>query len=208
MGPKIRAALGPLELPVARLYRSLFVDLGRLADEIRAAGPANAILEVGCGEGSLTQEIAARFHDSRIIGIDVSPRVGRLYRGDPARVTFRQSTVERLAEESPPHFDLVVLADVLHHVAPPLRRSLLESVRRVLRPGGLFLLKEWERRVNLPHTVAWLSDRFVTGDRVEFLREPELRQLVEDVFGAGCVEKDVRIRPHRNNLALFVRQPT
>jgi 2-polyprenyl-6-hydroxyphenyl methylase/3-demethylubiquinone-9 3-methyltransferase len=195
-----------LEVPVARLYRSYFVDLGRLADEIRAAGPASFILEVGCGEGSLTQEIAARFRGSRILGIDVSPRVGRLYRGDPAQVTFRQSTVERLAEASPPDFDLVVLADVLHHAAPPLRRSLLEGVRRVLRPRGLFVLKEWERRANFPHALAWLSDRFVTGDRVEFLRDSELRRLVEDVFGTGCVEKDVRIRPHSNNLALFVRQ--
>jgi 2-polyprenyl-3-methyl-5-hydroxy-6-metoxy-1,4-benzoquinol methylase len=205
LGPRIRAALGPLEVPVGRLYRGYFVDLTRLAQEIRAAGRATAILEVGCGEGSLTEEIARQFPASAITGIDISPRVGRLYRGDRGHVTFRQATVGEIADATAAAYDLVVLADVLHHVSPELRRPLLEGIRRVLRPGGLFIAKEWERRAGVAHALAWLGDRFLTGDRVQFLRASQLRALIEEVFGPGCIEKEARIRPRWNNLVFFVR---
>jgi 2-polyprenyl-3-methyl-5-hydroxy-6-metoxy-1,4-benzoquinol methylase len=206
LGPRLREALGPLEVPVARFYRAFFLDLARLADEIRAEGHgAAAILEIGCGEGSLTEEIVRRFPSSTVTGIDVSSRVGRLFRGDRARVTFRRATVEQIAGEMPAAFDLVLLADVLHHVPPLDRRSILEGARRALRPHGLFVVKEWERRAGVPHGLAWLGDRLLTGDRVQFLRVPELRHAVEAVFGAGSVVREARVRPWRNNVVLFVR---
>jgi ubiquinone/menaquinone biosynthesis C-methylase UbiE len=205
LGPRIRAALGPLEVPLGRLYRGYFIDLARLAEEIRAGGPAQAVLEVGCGEGSLTEEIAKCFPQSAITGIDITHRIGRLYRGDPARVVFRQASIQQIAESSPAAYDVVVLSDVLHHVTPVERAPLLQGIRRVLRPGGRVVIKEWERIPGLPHAAAWFSDRFLTGDRVQFLRAAQLRDLVESVFGAGCIERETRIRPQRNNLALFVR---
>ncbi|HEX9573555.1 MAG TPA: class I SAM-dependent methyltransferase [Myxococcales bacterium] len=205
LGPRIRAVLGPLEVPIGRLYRGYFVDLAQLAEEIRIGGPADAVLEVGCGEGSLTEEIARCFPQSAITGIDITPRIGRLYRGHPARTAFRQASVQQIAESAPAAYDVVVLADVLHHVTPEERAPLLQGIRRVLRPGGRFVLKEWERIPGIPHALAWLSDRFLTGDRVQFLRAAQLRELVESVFGRGCIEKEIRIRPRRNNLALFVR---
>jgi 2-polyprenyl-6-hydroxyphenyl methylase/3-demethylubiquinone-9 3-methyltransferase len=205
LGPRIRGALGPLEVPVGRLYRGYFVDLAQLADEIRAGGPAGAILEVGCGEGSLTEEIAKRFPASTITGIDISPRVGRLYQGDRERVSFRQASVEQIADATPAAYDLVVLADVLHHVAAGSRRPLLQGIRRALRARGLLVVKEWERKLGVAHALAWLGDRFLTGDRVQFLRGAQLRELIESVFGPGCVEKETRIRPQWNNLVLFVR---
>lgn len=203
LGPRIRAALGPLEVPIGRLYRGYFVSLAQLAQEIRKCGPADSVLEVGCGEGSLTEEIARCFPQSAITGIDITPRIGRLYRGHPGRAVFRRMSVEQIAESGA--YDLVLLADVLHHVAPEGRAPLLQGIRRVLRPGGRFVLKEWERIPGVPHALAWLSDRFLTGDRVQFLRAAQLRELVESVFGRGCIEKEIRIRPRRNNLALFVR---
>lgn len=207
LGPRIRAVLGPLEVPIGRLYRGYFVDLARLAEDIRADGPAESILEVGCGEGSLTEEIAKRFPRTAITGIDITPRVGRLYRGDPARVVFRQASVEQIAESAGAAYDVVVLSDVLHHVAAEHRPSLLHGIRRVLRPGGRFVVKEWERIRGVPQALAWLGDRFLTGDRVQFLGGAQLRELVEGVFGRGSIEKEIRVPPRRNNLALFVRAP-
>lgn len=207
LGPRIRAALGPLEEPIGRVYRGYFVDLARLAEEIRADGPADAVLEVGCGEGSLTEQIAKCFPQSAITGIDVTPRVGRLYRGDPTRAVFRQASVEQIAESAAAAYDVVVLADVLHHVSRENHQPLLQGIRRVLRPGGRLVVKEWERIPGVPHALAWLGDRFLTGDRVHFLRAAQLRELVESVFGSGCIEREIRIRPKRNNLVLFVRGP-
>jgi SAM-dependent methyltransferase len=205
LGPRIRAALGPLEVPLGRVYRGYFIDLAQLANEIRADGPANAIVEVGCGEGSLTEEIAKCFPQSAIAGIDITPRIGRLYRGDPARVVFRQASVEELAARAAGTYDLAVLADVLHHVPPAQHLALLQGIRRLLRSGGRFVIKEWERIPGVPHALAWLGDRFLTGDHVHFLRAAQLRDLIESVFGRGSIDKEIRIPPKRNNLAFFVR---
>jgi 2-polyprenyl-6-hydroxyphenyl methylase/3-demethylubiquinone-9 3-methyltransferase len=205
LGPRVRQALGPFEAPAARLYRAFFLDLARLAEEIRAEGGATSILEIGCGEGSLTEEIARRFPESNVAGIDISDRVGRLFRGDRTRVAFRKATIEQVAGERPAAFDLVLLADVLHHVRPEGRRSILEGARRALRPQGLFVVKEWERRAGLVHALAWLGDRLLTGDRVQFLCASDLRNDVEAVFGKSCVAREARIQPWRNNLVLFVR---
>jgi SAM-dependent methyltransferase len=208
LGPRVREALGPLEAPAARLYRAFFLDLARLAEEIRAEGTATSILEVGCGEGSLTEEIARQFPESNVTGIDISERVGRLFGGDRTRVTFRKLTVEQVAAETPAAFDLVLLADVLHHVSPEGRRPILEGARRALRARGLFVVKEWERRAGPVHALAWLGDRLLTGDRVQFLRGADLRNDVESVFGKACVVREARVRPWRNNLVLFVRERT
>jgi 2-polyprenyl-3-methyl-5-hydroxy-6-metoxy-1,4-benzoquinol methylase len=207
LGPRIRAALGPLEVPLGRLYRGYFIDLARLAQEIRAEGPANAIVEVGCGEGSLTEEIAKCFPQSAITGIDITPRIGRLYRGDPARVVFRQASVDELAASAAATYDLAVLADVLHHVPPAQHLPLLQGIRRLVRSGGRLVVKDWELIRGVPHALAWLGDRFLTGDHVHFLRAAQLRELIESVFGRGSIEKEIRIRPKRNNLAFFVRVP-
>jgi SAM-dependent methyltransferase len=205
LGAFVRGTLGPLERPAADLYRSYFIDLRRLAEQIRSVGAASRILEVGCGEGSLITHLRRSFPESSITGIDVTPRVGRLYQDDRRNVTFRHATVEQLAEECPGSFDLVVLADVLHHVPPTARRGLLAAIRAALAPGGLFVLKDWVRAANLAHLLCWISDRWITGDRVQFFEPGELRALIEDVFGRGSVVGEDFTRPHRNNVLLFVR---
>lgn len=206
VGPLVRAALGPLEIPIAKRYRAFFVDLAQVASAIcSAAGPAPDILEVGCGEGALVEELVTRFPGSQITGIDVSARVGRLYRGDRSRVAFERASIEQVARAHPGAYDLIILADVLHHVSVEERIDLLREIRRALRPGGLFVLKDWERNSGLAHALAWFSDRVITGDEVQFLRAPELRALAEGVFGSGCIESELRVGPQPNNLVFFVR---
>src|SRR5258708_2299555 len=109
LGPRLRGLLGPIERPVANLYRACFVDVGDLARQIREWAPAGSILEVGCGEGALTEKISLLYPKARIAGIDITPRVGRLYRGDRERVTFTQQTIHDLATANPASFDLILI---------------------------------------------------------------------------------------------------
>ena len=82
IGPAIRQMFGPFENHVSEFYRGIFVDLNSLVDKIQQWSPASNILEVGCGEGAVIERLVKAFPESNITGIDITPRVGRLFQGD------------------------------------------------------------------------------------------------------------------------------
>ena len=205
IGPRIRAWLGPLEGPAANLYRACFVDLGHLARQVREWTPAASILEIGCGEGALTERLSLVYPKARITGIDITPKVGRLFCGDRERVTFAQETTHVLVAGNPASFDLILICDVMHHVPWELHKQLLTDVGKGLKPGGRFVLKDWERQTNLAHLLCYLSDRYITGDRIRYRSADEFRTLLQSIFGSGSIERELRIPPWRNNVAYFVK---
>jgi len=204
IGATIRRMLGPLEPAVSRLYRAAFFDMAAFARAVREWTDAESILEVGCGDGLATQELRRAFPRAAITGIDIQPVVGKLFRGDRSSIRFLSVGLPSFAKRHRGHFDLVVICDVLHHVAPADRRDLLYCAAQVLRQGGRLVLKEWERRRNMAHLFAWISDRFITGDRVQFETAVALREMTSEVLGAP-VEREFRLPPWQNNLALFIR---
>jgi SAM-dependent methyltransferase len=207
IGARVRRLFGPLEGPVTDLYRACFVDVGRLARVVRRWAPArNNIVEIGCGEGALCERLAREYPSARITGIDITPRAGRLFRGDRTRVSFACATAETFAAEHPAAFDLVLIADVLHHVPWEQHQDLLRHAWRMLRPGGALVLKDWEPLPNVAHVLAEFSDRVLTGDDVRFGRAAYFHALLEQVIGCGCVRAQARIPPWRNNVAFLVQQ--
>ncbi len=100
---------------------------------IREASPG-AVLEVGCGGGQFAKRIAAENPDAVVTATDQSPRLVELAAG--LGVNARVADVQDLpfADDA---FDVVAAMWMLYHV-PDLDRALAE-VRRVLRPGGLFV---------------------------------------------------------------------
>jgi len=87
IGATVRRLFGRHERTVARLYRSIFIDIGCLSSLIREWMPqAQKILEVGCGEGAITEQLARLYPNADIMAIDITPRVGRLFNGNQDRV--------------------------------------------------------------------------------------------------------------------------
>jgi SAM-dependent methyltransferase len=103
---------------------------GHLAEFVRALGPAERALDLGCGDGRLTGELIA----GELTAADVSPvALGR------ARRRLPEAKLVELDHEAPlpfpdGEFDLVLCAETLEHVRDVQR--LLSEARRVLRPGG------------------------------------------------------------------------
>ena len=94
------------------------------------------VLDVGCGAG---QELIPFARSGAFcIGIDISPRVGQApWRPEHGQVTFVQGVAESLPFQSV-SFDVLVCRGALPHVH---NRRALREMARVLRPGGLLLLK-------------------------------------------------------------------
>ena len=205
IGPVVRRMFGRHEHIIAALYRSVFIDLDDFAERIGAWVPkAQRILEVGCGEGAVTERLAQLYPEADILAIDIMPAVGRLYRGPRDRVTFRETTVQEVAAEQPGAFDLVILSDVVHHVPLPLREAIIAAVRTCVAPGGLFLFKDWKRTATPIHWLCHAGDRWLTGDRVSYLTKPQAEAMLMRAFGRRA-EAEAWVRPWRNNFALLTR---
>jgi 2-polyprenyl-6-hydroxyphenyl methylase/3-demethylubiquinone-9 3-methyltransferase len=206
IGPIIRALFGTHERWVADAYRGLYVNIDELAAQIHQWVPvASRILEVGCGEGAMTERLAAAYPEAEITAIDITPRLGRLYDGPRDRVRFLQCTVQEIADREPGYFHLAVLCDVLHHVPLPARQHLLSSIRRTLTSDGVFVFKDWERNNTLIHWLCHASDRWLTGDRVSYMTRGEIQEHLTRSFGDAALVAKIRIGPWRNNLAILVR---
>src|SRR5262249_823594 len=161
------------------LYRGLFLDLRDYAAKIIEEAPAaTRILEVGCGEGAVTEILADAYPEAEILAIDITPRLGRLYRGRPDGIQFREISVQQIATEQPGRFDLITLSDVVHHIPPEMRAEIFETISRCLAPGGRFVLKDWGRAATPIHWLCHAGDRWLTGDRVAYLTRKEAMALV------------------------------
>jgi SAM-dependent methyltransferase len=98
-----------------------------------------AILELFCGRGNGLRALEC-LGFTNVTGVDISPTLAARYRG-PARVLVHDCRQLPFAADS---HDVAIVHGGLHHLpALPddLARTLAE-VRRVLRPGGRFLIVE------------------------------------------------------------------
>lgn len=204
LGPIVRASFGPYERFVADLYRAIFLDISDFVQIVQSWVVPCSILEVGCGEGCVTEELTRAFPAAVITGIDITETVGRLYRGDNHRVKFINCNLEDLVCNPKNRYDLVVVNDVLHHVPQTNYAEFLKAVRESCLPSGNVVLKDW---IKTPTPIHWLcefSDRFITGDDVYYATLHELRDLLVSVFGKGAIRAEQSVRPWNNNRAFLL----
>jgi 2-polyprenyl-3-methyl-5-hydroxy-6-metoxy-1,4-benzoquinol methylase len=206
IGPMIRGMFGRYEHRISEIYRSMFIDIDDLTRRLHHWSPAaKNILEVGCGEGAVTERLRAVYPDAEITAIDITPRVGRLYRGSQDAVRFIQCPVQDVAAAEPGRYDLVVLSDVLHHVPEALRQGLFDAIRKTLAPNGVFIFKDWEPSFSPIHWLCYAGDRWLTGDRVRYMTRAEMRDRLTKSFGPSALVSEARIPPRWNNIAILVR---
>lgn len=95
-----------------------------------------AVLDYGCGTGSLTSKLVTRFQD--VHGFDPSQESLAVARSHAPNATF-SSDLERVPAA---HFGLAVIANVLHHVPPPERPNVIRAIRSKLAPSGRLVVFE------------------------------------------------------------------
>jgi trans-aconitate 2-methyltransferase len=106
----------------------------RALDDLDLDG-VQSLLDVGCGDGRITAQIAERIPDAEIVGIDPSPRMIAIAPAQP-QITFQVGDVLGLQFED--RFDAVVSFNALHWV--PDQRTALSRIARAVHPRGWALL--------------------------------------------------------------------
>jgi ubiquinone/menaquinone biosynthesis C-methylase UbiE len=122
----------------------------------RILGAANItaqdrVLDLGCGLGNILIALAERIDFAHPpAGVDVSPDLIRIGEREIARaglggrISLQVAPATRLPFEEGA-FDVVLTSHVLKHLDDEALLTSLREVVRVLRPGGRFLLWEFEK---------------------------------------------------------------
>ncbi|MYY10287.1 methyltransferase domain-containing protein [Streptomyces sp. SID4919] len=106
--------------------------------------PGATVLDIGCGPGTITADLAALVPGGRVTGIDRAPEILDQARATAAgrgldNTDFTVGDVQELAYPDG-SFDVVHAHQVLQHVGDPVRA--LREMRRVTRPGGLVAVRD------------------------------------------------------------------
>ena len=97
------------------------------------------VLDVGCGQGKVTAEIAARVPRGVVVGVDPSHDMIEFANSHFAAANLRFEVGDARTLSFAGEFDRVVSFNALHWV--PKQDAALQSIRRALRPDGRALLR-------------------------------------------------------------------
>jgi 2-polyprenyl-3-methyl-5-hydroxy-6-metoxy-1,4-benzoquinol methylase len=140
------------------VVRRLMTSFEHTLDELFARADPESVLDVGCGEGVLTAQWAARLRSGRVVGLDLEdPKLRAHWEArSEANLSFETFAGDALpfADEV---FDLVAAIEVLEHVPDPAR-----TLQEMARVSCRHLL------VSVPREPLW---RMLNVARGAYLRE-------------------------------------
>ena len=114
-------------------------DIRALGEHIKAG---ERVLDMGCGSGRLFE--IAKNKNADFLGIDGSPALIEIAKKKYSEAEFQ--VADALDMPFPDnHFDKVYSISVIHHIpSKTLRLQYFKEANRVLKPGGLLILRVWD----------------------------------------------------------------
>ena len=129
---------------IARSSRSLEPFLFEVIDRIFPNAGTVRLLEVGCGHAGYMMYAAARNKDLKGIGLELDAHVAEMARGAiqsrglEDRIEILTQDVRAYGAQEP--FDIITLYNNIYYFPVEERRSLLELLSGLLKPGGRLVL--------------------------------------------------------------------
>jgi ubiquinone/menaquinone biosynthesis C-methylase UbiE len=125
-----------------------------LLDRVEVAHDADC-LDVGCGGGDVTLELARRAHAGRVVGVDLDEAKLEIARAEAREagadnIAYRCQDLRNLDLGSA--YDVVHARFVLSHLADP--QAAVDGLVRMIRPGGALIVVDIEKTATLcepPH---------------------------------------------------------
>ena len=115
--------------------------------------PGTRVLELGCGTGLVTRHLCAA--DVEVVAVDQAPAMLAAARRRAPQAAFVTGNVSSTAIDG--EFDRVVLAFILHELAPEARVDVLRRSASVLAPEGSIGILEWARPAGRIGGRVWAS---------------------------------------------------
>jgi ubiquinone/menaquinone biosynthesis C-methylase UbiE len=124
----------------------------RMVIELAKVKPGDRVLDVGCGTGNLTLTAkTSAGANGAVFGIDAAPEMIDVARKKAGRanldVTFEVGLIEKIPFPDAT-FEVVVSRLVIHHLPEDLKRLGFAEIIRVLKPGGHFLVADFNPPTN------------------------------------------------------------
>lgn len=142
----------------AEKYKQDFMfvpEYGAAVLDLLDAAPGARVVDLGCGNGALTRQLADRGY--QVLGVDASPEQLALARQAYPDLIFREGNALDFALEQPA--DAIFSNAVLHWIDADKQQAMLDHIASQIRPNGLFVC-EFGGKGCAEHVHAELERRF------------------------------------------------
>lgn len=165
---------------------------------------SGTIIELGCGEGLLSNFLAISQPERKIVGYEIIPerlkiakkrlKNTKYYVGDIAKIHF-------------PKADVFILFHVLHHLpGKPAQERVLLKAKNSLSTEGKLIIVEVDVKPTLKYVAAWVADHFLVPwvfekrffTRAYFRKENEWEKLLKGLGFNVEVSEENQGRPFPN----------
>lgn len=183
----ISAIVNSYENWLIRLYSSIrFLILRQpFLEEIGQYLPSKGrILDLGSGFGLFSLYFASTGPDREIVGVELNE--GRV---EQARKSAKKLGLDHvqyhvgdvLEWEAAGQFDAIYMLDVIHHLPMEYVPEFLGKLHSLLKPGGIFIIKEVADRPLFKMWFTLLLDRLMVGmtEPIHYWSPPELQGHLE-----------------------------
>lgn len=163
------------------------------------------VLDVGCGTGTLSREIARDLDPqrSRVVGVDAAAAMIDVARRKGAALGNLQFDAA-LAEQLPyadRTFDCAVSTFFFHHIEFALKQRALAELKRTVKPGGRIVIVDVDTPSNLFGALCAWSGYLLF--RQEEIRENIRGRLRQAIDGAGFTSMQLVSR-HSGYISIFL----
>lgn len=172
--------------PLIRSW-SAAAKMRRSVIDALALEPGMRLLELGAGPGRLAIQIKRRNPEVSIDAIDIDPsmiaRGHRNARSAQVEIAFRAADMTALSAEQGT-YDRVYSTMTFHHLCPTSKHAALASARRVLNPGGSFVVADFSRPRDLvQHALfRWIQQPLDGYTNTQPHRDGRYERAVRDTF--------------------------
>ncbi|KAK8301304.1 hypothetical protein V6Z12_D04G013000 [Gossypium hirsutum] len=125
-------------------------DWGQYFSDDANSANVKVLLEVGCGAGNTIFPLIAAYPELYVQACDISPHAIALvkshaeFKEDRVNAFLCDVTVDNLLERiNPSSVDVITLIFMLSAVSPHKMPSILQNIKRVLKPDGYVLLRDY-----------------------------------------------------------------
>lgn len=175
-------------------------SIGYFAANIRTYLPQNKnakILDLGCGYGRNIKALQELGY-THVKGIDISEDQVNYAVNHLGLTNVEVGDAVALLEGAEGTFDAILLLDVLEHLELAYSVQLIESVRRALKPGGVFILQ-------VPNAMSPLSPHRHWD--VTHLRAYTTHSMEQSLrLGGFTSMRHFELPPHVHGLASLIRR--